>query len=414
MTRARLLFGLAALALVGGTAVLVGRWPSSPAQTVPTVAVVRTTFTRAVVAEGFLEPIEATSISVPSDSGSTFKVAWMVSDGAEVAAGDLVVRFDATEATQQHEGAQAALASADNREEQARIERVLAESGRDRVETLAGAELETARAFQSRDSEIWSRRQLIESEIDSLLAEAKLANAEETRRIEQRLSGARAELVAFDGQRARMEIEQANKILERLEVRAPHAGVLVLTKNRRGERAHIGDTLWPGQKIGEIPRRDALAAEMFVLEADAAGLVAGLSAAVRVDAHPDLVVAATVDKVATLARPRLQGATVQYFATTLTLERTEPARMKPGQSVRATVQLGGAEALVLPRQAVFEREGRPIAWRWADGVFVPAPLELGVSSPGRVTITSGLTEGDRVALTDPGQAPEPGAAGGAP
>ena len=84
--------------------------------------------------------------------------------------------------------------------------------------------------------------------------------------------------------------------------------------------------------------------------------------------------------------------------------------MKPGQRVAATLDLGAeTDALVVPRQALFERGDGTVVFRLAKGAFEPVPVTLGASALGRVAVASGLREGDVVALVDPEAAPEPAA-----
>src|SRR6185295_14450923 len=83
------------------------------------------------------------------------------------------------------------------------------------------------------------------------------------------------------------------------------------------------------------------------------------------------------------------------------LERTDPGWMKPGARVHAALLLESREALVLPRQAVFDDHGQPTVYRWHGGDFEPVKVKLGPSSLGRVVIEEGLSEADEIALVDP-------------
>jgi cobalt-zinc-cadmium efflux system membrane fusion protein len=98
----------------------------------------------------------------------------------------------------------------------------------------------------------------------------------------------------------------------------------------------------------------------------------------------------------------VRGSPVQYFSLTLELERTDPALMKPGQRVRADLVMDGTDrALILPREAVFEKDGRKVAYRRSGSSFEPVEITLGPTALGRVVVEKGLEEGDTVALRDP-------------
>ena len=67
----------------------------------------------------------------------------------------------------------------------------------------------------------------------------------------------------------------------------------------------------------------------------------------------------------------------------------------------ATLVLDRQTALSVPRHAVFEREGKNVVYRWQEGHFEAAAVQLGATTPGRVVISAGLSAGDRIALADP-------------
>jgi multidrug efflux pump subunit AcrA (membrane-fusion protein) len=69
-------------------------------------------------------------------------------------------------------------------------------------------------------------------------------------------------------------------------------------------------------------------------------------------------------------------------------------------------------ALMVPRQALFDREGRTVVFRrdarsrggpggTGGNGFVPVEVKLGPSSLGRVVVDSGIRAGDVLAMRDP-------------
>ncbi|HEY8181254.1 MAG TPA: hypothetical protein VII32_03380, partial [Thermoanaerobaculia bacterium] len=55
----------------------------------------------------------------------------------------------------------------------------------------------------------------------------------------------------------------------------------------------------------------------------------------------------------------------------------------------------------IPRQALFEKEGKKLVYRQRGDKFEPVPVEIATSSPGRVVVTKGLAKGDALAMRDP-------------
>ena len=381
-----------------------------PLPEVPTLEVTRSeAFVRRVTAEGYLRAVEATPLTAPEDSQQPMKIAWLAVDGIQVRAGDVVVRFDATEMQRELANSRDDVTAA-----QRQIERERALGGstarrRDRTAALAGVELEMARALEVDDERILSRNEIIETRIDAGFAQAKSDHARQVKEVEGEVSRSQRQVHEISRRHAKSGVERAEQGLARLEIRSPQEGLLVLERDWRGNTLRVGDTIWPGQKVAEIPRVAAMEAELYVLEADAGDLVVGLPAELVIEAYPEHVHQATLTKIDTLAKPRHHEVPVQYFAVTLTLPATDPATMKVGQRVRGTIVLEQGDAIVVPRQAVFERDGRMFVHREDGGRFEEVEVKLGSSSAGRVVITEGLAEGDRIALRDP-EAPDPAAA----
>jgi HlyD family secretion protein len=369
---------------------------------VPVLRAESAPFELRIPAQGNLRSVQATPVSVPAGVPGPFRIAWLAPDGGRVRAGEVVVRFDSTElvkslADARDDGASSAL-KIGKQEVQGRAEI----DKLDRDARLAREEREAAQQFQKKDETIYSRHEIIESEIDQSLAKDKEEHARGARRTRQTLDATELQLLAIESRRAEMKRLQAEQGLRSLEVAAPHDGVLILKRDFRGEPLRVGDQVWNGQPMAEIPNLAEMEAEVFVLEADAGGLAPGKRAEVVLESRPDVTWPAEIRRVDPLAKPRLRGSPVQYFAVILKLAKTDPQAMKPGQRVRATLFLQEREAAIaVPRQAVSEQDGKKIVYVRRSGRFEPVEVTLGPASMGRVVIEKGIAPGDEVALIDP-------------
>ncbi len=368
----------------------------------PVYVVARSNFVRRVTAEGNLKAVKATPLATPRQAESPLKIAWIADDGTLLHKDDLVVRFDATDFSVALATGKDNRGTADNKQHHAAVDSSTTKTNLLRDARQAEDELAAARRFHIDDSEIFSRYQQIESELDELLAGEKRNHARNVLGVREQLSRADQDLIGIEAKKADLEIANAEKGLRSLELRAPHDGILVLQRDWRGDVPRVGATVWSGSPIGQIPDLSAMNAEVFVLEADAAGLTIGQKAMITLEANPTVRYSGKITQVDKLARPRLRGVPVQYFGITVTLDRTDPAVMKPGSRVLAQLELDNrANAFSIPRQAVFEKQGKKIVYVRRGDRFVPSAVTIGTSSPGRVVVTTGVTKGDALALTDP-------------
>lgn len=410
--RRRAALAVAAIALAGAGARLAR---SSAPEGVATIKVKRERFVREVVATGTLRAVRATPIVAPPQSGRQQKIAILARDGAVLKAGDLVIEFDPYEAQREAADGQADLAAA-----AAKIQKSKAEAGKtagtltlDR--DVAREALGRAEEFQLTDEGLFSRNEIIESRLDKALFTKKADVAGRRLTTSGQLSAADRALGEIEAGKARFKVATAQKSLASLRILAPHDGLLILEKNWRGETAFVGDSVWPGQKLAEIPDLSQLEARVFVLEADAAGLKQGLAGRLSIEGRPGAEFEGSVSRVDALAKPRDQQSPVKYFETTVALAKTDPSFMKPGQRVRAMIRLEEVQDVIaVPRGALFDKDGKRVVYRWEGGGFAPVEVTVSRNSISRVVVDQGLQPGDRIALRDPTLKPATPAASGAP
>ncbi len=362
------------------------------------------TFVRRVRAEGLLEAVEATPITAPRESDGPMKLAWVADNGIQVAAGDVVMRFDPTDMERSLADSNDDVSTDERKIGKVTIDSAATRTRRSKTANLAEHEADVAREFGDVDESILSRNEIAEDSIDLELAEAKAHHARAVQGVERQVAGSKLELHEIARGHHRKSVAHAEEALEQLQIVAPHPGILVLERDRRGGTFGVGDTVWPGQPLAEVPVVAELAALVHVLEADAGDLAPGLAAEVIIDARPEVTWKATIRRMDTLAQPRHPEVPVHYFGVTLALERTDIEQMRVGQRVRAIILVERPDVIVVPRQAVFERGGLTVVYRQGITGFETVEVELGAASTGRVVVVSGLEPGDRIALRDPTRA----------
>ncbi len=401
-------------AAVAGLAVLIALWiatgllpgggrgASLSAAGIPLFRVERRPYTRTVTAEGFLRAVRATPISIPADLPGFQRIVWIAPEGEPVRKGDVILRFDSGQAERAlvdgKDDLDVAGLKIRQTEEEKRTERenLLLDA------ELAERELEQVTEFGARDAAVYSRHEVIDSEIDEELARGEAANAR--RRSERVLEEARTqlELLAIEKAEAESKLRRARQGLATLEVRAPHDGLFVTRDWDSGNKVVPGIDVWPGWPVGEIPDPERMQAKVYVLEADASGLRAGCRATLVVEAHSGREYRARVERVEALAKRRDWRSPVQYFEAILAPDETDIGTMKPGQSVRAEIVLEEVPAaLAVPPQAIRREAGRTLAFRREGPRLVPVEVRLGPASPCGVVVEQGLKEGDEIALRDP-------------
>ena len=123
-------------------------------------------------------------------------------------------------------------------------------------------------------------------------------------------------------------------------------------------------------------------------------------------------VKAKVKKIARTVKRRSWRTPLKGYRVELTIGKTDPTFMRPAMRFRGEIETGRIPGvLLLPRDAVFLRDSRPVVWVRHRFGWTEVPVELGRSNRRQVEIEAGLEEGDRVSPVDLARPPEERPAG---
>lgn len=263
--------------------------------------------------------------------------------GDAVRAGDLAVRLDGRELRLQADAARAALAQAE-------------------------AVLARARANHARGRALHERQVLSQEVFDGLISELRVAEANRAA--------------------AATQLALAGKHVEDATIRSPLDGFVA------ARFVSPGQYVVPPAPVVEIVAIDPLKLRFDVPDRAAASIREGL--AVRVESEGSAVPAmrATVTRI---------GSALDPVTRTLPVECALPnpdAQLKPGQFVRAVVELGLQPAVTLPRAAIDTFAGTHRAFVvLPDGTVEPREVALGRDLGEEVAIASGIADGEVVAVS---------------
>jgi RND family efflux transporter MFP subunit len=154
--------------------------------------------------------------------------------------------------------------------------------------------------------------------------------------------------------------------------------------------------------IGTVVDMDSLEIEIDVNEAYINRVEAGQPVTARLDAYPDWDIPGHV--IAIIPTADRQRATVEVR---VGFDELDP-RILPDMGVKVAFQDDRpAEArragVLLPRQALSEDGGRPIAWIVNQGVAERRAVATGNDQDDDVLVTAGLEGGERVILNPPAE-----------
>jgi HlyD family secretion protein len=352
---------------------------------------------------GELAAVRSASIVTPR--GDRLQIRWMAEDGSDVKEGERVIEFDAARLIQNIEELRLKLRQAEN-ERESRERAVVAEGDGKRVAVeKAEVEAEKARIDAEVPRELraavdWAKFQATYGENKAALEKAKLER-------QAFLTSSRSdlEILRRTEEKARRELEVAEKALLGTSIRAPRSGIFLAGNfwqwGPEGPRKlQPGDTVWPNFPVGSIPDPTEMEVSATLSEVDHGRIALGMKARCILDTYPDRVFAGRVEEVGSVAAEATRSFGLSSartgFPVRVSLARTDPI-MRPGLSVRVEVlRAVWPESLVVPRQALrFEAEQSVVVHK---GSARPSPVKVAGCTPVDCVVESGVKEGDRVLL----------------
>lgn len=356
------------------------------------------------------------SIVLSAPSGADLQIIEIVANGASVREGDPVAVFDSTAQQRTLEQKRSELAQAVSELERARSEE------QRRVRAAAG-ELDQARSIAARQRLDLGAAALL-SKVEAEKRAIAVANAERfVTELEAKVAGEReaaAADVAIAAQKVaktRYDLEDTERIMSALTLRAPSAGMVSLLPNfraggpmsRTAPEFRRGDRAWSGAGIAELPDLSAVRMALRVDEADRARLAVNDTARVRVDAVPDRELEGRIREISLVATPDFTSfPPVRNFDVIVTLAESDP-RLRSGMSATARLELDRIErALLVPSTAVVERDGVAVVYVTDGASLEPRPVTIERRGRDRIALAGGVEPGMRVAVqppADPGDIP---------
>ena len=147
-----------------------------------------------------------------------------------------------------------------------------------------------------------------------------------------------------------------------------------------------------GETIGIIYSQNQLMIEAKVLETDYSNLKKGLFA--------DIFPLAVKDKTFTASLVEINPIVDENGMVQVKLKLNETNGLLPGMNAQCIIRVPITESVLVPKDAVVIKSGRPVVFTYEDGLAKWNYVETGKENGTDIQITSGLESGQQVILTN--------------
>lgn len=362
-------------------------------------------------ANGELRATHSTMLSAPPIGGGILQITHLVPGGTVVKDGDVVLEFDPSEQQYMVEQSRSELLQAEQEITKAKADAAV-QAAQDEVALLKAR-------FEVRRAQLEVGKNELVSNIDAkknnlALEQAKRALAQLEQDIHSHAASGQAsiELALEKSNKARLAMTEARENIEKMKVRSPTNGLLAIEKNLDS----IGGMFWGGMSLPDYREGDQVQAgnniarvidpsDMEVVakinERERGNVAAGQAVDVSFDALPGQAFHGKVKTVGSMASKNFwEDDPAGSFEITIQLSALS-SELHPGLTTQIVV-LGDKKknVIYLPRQALFLKDGKHVAYVKKDGTFEVQVVKITAESESRAVV-EGLKAGSEVALLDP-------------
>src|SRR5262245_63623585 len=229
-----------------------------------------------------------------------FQIVNLIAEGKQVKAGEQLITFEAQMIRDDLQRFQNELDQANKELEKTRTQIDL--ERQELQSRLAAAEnnYEKLKLKQTRDLRVEALNKVEEDRLAFEQASREVAAIKERLEWHKKSSEATYQIIVSKKSRAENKVNEIKKGMENFQARADRDGVVIYKTKWNGDKFRVGENVWMGQSILEIPELNTIIAEAYVPEVDIGKIKTGQRAEVTIDAFPDKDYSGSVKYVGTL------------------------------------------------------------------------------------------------------------------
>ena len=346
--------------------------------------------------------------------GGSLTIEFLAEPGSTVQAGDVVAVFESKRTEDFLDNYRSNLAQSQTRSASKLASLLIAAESLRQDHRKAEADADKA-DLDLGTAEVRSR---IQAEILALQAKQHRASAQQFKeelRLSEIADTAEKRSLEIDVERAERRLERTESDLEKMRLRSPVSGLVVVESTFRRDsisQAAAGDQLNPGSYFLRIVDLSSMAVYAEMNQADSQLVELGDPVQVELDAYPGTTFQGRVTAVGAMAVPSgsagggrgsrggSRGSNSQWIRQVpIQIEILDlDDRIKPDLSASADILLRSRDdVLVVPRAAISSSSGRDVVWVQRGDKFEERSVQVGLFSDTQATIESGLRSGEVIA-----------------
>jgi HlyD family secretion protein len=372
---------------------------------IPTYAASVDDFVVSVTESGEIRAKNSVAISAPRIRRGNLKIIYLIPEGTYVKPGDVVARFDPTEAQTKLKESESELEISLSKKDKlmANHKSAMAQMESQLKSAELSFELSKLNLEQMKfEAEAKQQEALLNHKKNELSYEQTKQEHASKKIIQQ------SELNEMDIEinQKRNELERAKRDFELMTLTTSAEGLVVYSENwgNDGRKFGVGDQPWPGATIMNLPDLSSMESVTNVNEVDVSKISKEQTVLVKLDAFQDSTFEGKVSSVASLGRKKDNNSNIKVFEILVAVEGTSDI-LRPGMTTSNKIIIDKVpDVISVPHEAVFDKFGKTLVYVMSGSSYEEREVEIGTKGEDFVVVQNGLEEGEIVALRDPTKA----------
>jgi len=173
---------------------------------------------------------------------------------------------------------------------------------------------------------------LNQAELTKQLRDKELEKEQHVQDIE--ITILKREIVVLESKVARLQSS-----IDAMTIKANSPGVVIHTADRRNNKLEVGDSVWMGRRVMELPDLTQLQVHLEIPERESARISVGQKVKFVLDAAPDQQFYGEIVELASVIHTKSRNQPARVFDATVSMTNTDKSVMRPGMSVSAEIRL---------------------------------------------------------------------------
>jgi hypothetical protein len=360
-------------------------------------------FEAAVYSTGQLQAERSVSINVPSELGGRrvgiyeIKIARLIDEGTVVDSGQFVAGLDQSAVEELLVQAREQLEKSLRSLEDAKIDTNINLSNL-RDELINGKVSMEEKQLIVNQSIYESPSVKRQSALDLERAERKYQQDIKNFDLKKKQDVFKVQRALDDVQKQRERVNDIEKLIAALDVKAPQAGMVIYGTDRFGNKIKVGSTvsLWAPQ-IAQLPDLATMISKTYINEIDISRLKVGQVVKVGIDAFPDKSFDGKVTTVANIGQV-LPGGDSKVFEVTVKVMGSD-SELRPAMTTSNVITTDVLDSVMfIPLESVFKNDSLQYVIARHKGKLRKQIVDLGPMNENHVVVLSGVEENDEVLL----------------